>query len=136
MKVMALDYGDARTGVAFSDSLGLLAGETAVLPSWNHAKLLEEVEHLARSRGADTVVLGLPRNMDGSEGPRAEKSRAFAAELEALGLKVVFVDERRTTVEAHGILSEAGKKGKKRKERVDAVAATLILESYLNGLHR
>jgi len=136
MKVMALDYGDARTGVAFSDSLGLLAGETAVLPSWNHAKLLEEVEHLARSRGADTVVLGLPRNMDGSEGPRAEKSRAFAAELEALGLKVVFVDERRTTVEAHGILSEAGKKGKKRKERVDAVAATLILETYLNGLHR
>ena len=136
MKVMALDYGDARTGVAFSDSLGLLAGETAVLPSWNHAMLLEEVEHLARSRGADTVVLGLPRNMDGSEGPRAEKSRAFAAELEALGLKVVFVDERRTTVEAHGILSEAGKKGKKRKERVDAVAATLILETYLNGLHR
>ena len=114
MKVMALDYGDARTGVAFSDSLGLLAGETAVLPSWNHAKLLEEVEHLARSRGADTVVLGLPRNMDGSEGPRAEKSRAFAAELEARGLKVTFVDERRTTVEAHGILSEAGKRGKKR----------------------
>ena len=136
MKVMALDYGDARTGVAFSDSLGLLAGETAVLPSWNHAKLLEEVASLARSRGADTVVLGLPRNMDGSEGPRAEKSRAFAAELEALGLEVVFVDERRTTVEAHGILSEAGKKGKKRKERVDAVAATLILETYLNGLHR
>jgi len=136
MKVMALDYGDARTGVAFSDSLGLLAGETAVLPSWNHSRLLAEVLDLARSRGADTVVLGLPRNMDGSEGPRAEKSRAFAAELEARGLKVTFVDERRTTVEAHGILSEAGKRGKKRKERVDAVAATLILETYLNGLHR
>ncbi len=136
MKVMALDYGDARTGVAFSDSLGLLAGETAVLPSWNHSRLLAEVLDLARSRGADTVVLGLPRNMDGSEGPRAEKSRAFAAELEALGLKVTFVDERRTTVEAHGILSEAGKRGKKRKERVDAVAATLILETYLNGLRR
>ena len=134
MKIMALDYGDARTGVAFSDPLGLLAGETAVLSSWNHEKLLEEVTALARSRGVDTVVLGLPRNMDGSEGPRAEKSRAFAAELEARALKVVLVDERRTTVEAHGILSEAGRRGKQRKQKVDAVAATLILETYLNGL--
>ena len=134
MKVMALDYGDARTGVAISDSLGLLAGETAVLPSWNHQKLVEDVAALAREKGVDTVVLGLPRNMDGSEGPRAEKSRAFASELEGKGLTVVFVDERRTTLEAHGILSEAGKKGKKRRERIDAVAATLILETYLNGL--
>ena len=74
--------------------------------------------------------------MDGSEGPRAEKSRAFASELEGKGLTVVFVDERRTTLEAHGILSEAGKKGKKRRERIDAVAATLILETYLNGLRK
>ena len=133
MKVMALDYGDARTGVAFSDDLGLLAGETLVLPSWNHEKLLTQVAELARSRNAEKLVLGLPKNMDGSEGPRAEKSRAFAAELEALGLEVVFVDERRTTVVAHGILSEAGKRGKKRRERIDAVAATLILETYLNG---
>ena len=135
MKVMALDYGDARTGVAISDSLGLLAGETAVLPSWNHEKLLEEVAELARSRGVERIVLGLPRNMDGSEGPRAEKSRAFASELRELGFEVVFVDERRTTVEAHGILSEAGKKGKKKRQRIDAVAAALILETYLNGLH-
>lgn len=134
MKVMALDYGDARTGAAFSDSLGLLAGETMVLESWNHEKLLDSVTTLAQSRGAETVVLGLPRNMDGSEGPRAEKSRAFAAELAERGLNVVFVDERRTTVEAHGILSEAGKHGRKRRERIDAVAATLILETYLNGL--
>ena len=136
MKVVALDYGDARTGVAISDSLGLLAGETAVLPSWNHQKLVEDVAALAREKGVDTVVLGLPRNMDGSEGPRAEKSRAFASELEGKGLTVVFVDERRTTLEAHGILSEAGKKGKKRRERIDAVAATLILETYLNGLRK
>ena len=136
MKVMALDYGDARTGVAISDSLGLLAGETAVLPSWNHQKLVEDVAALAREKGVDTVVLGLPRNMDGSEGPRAEKSRAFASELEGKGLTVVFVDERRTTLEAHGILSEAGKKGKQRRERIDAVAATLILETYLNGLRK
>ncbi len=136
MKVMALDYGDARTGVAISDPLGLRAGETAVLSSWNHEKLLDEVDALAQSRGVDTVVLGLPRNMDGSEGPRAEKSRAFAAELEERGWKVVLVDERRTTVEAHGILTETGRRGKGRKQRVDAVAATLILETYLNGLKR
>ena len=105
-----------------------------MLPSWNLEKLLEAVADLAKSRGVERVVLGLPRNMDGSEGPRAEKSRAFAAELEALGLVVVFVDERRTTVEAHGILSEAGKKGKKKRQRIDAVAATLILETYLNSL--
>ena len=136
MKVMAIDYGDARTGVAFSDALGLIAGETAVLPSWNHKELVRQLGVLAETRGAETVVLGLPRNMDGTEGPRAEKSRALAEELRALGLKVVFTDERRTTVEAHGILSEAGKHGKKRKERIDAVAATLILETYLNGLPR
>ena len=134
MKIMALDYGDARTGVAFSDETGLLAGETLELPSWNHQKLVEDVAALARDKGIDTIVLGLPRNMDGSEGPRAEKSRAFACELEERGLTVVFVDERRTTLEAHSILSEAGKKGKKRRERIDAVAATLILETYLNSL--
>ena len=105
-----------------------------MIPSWNHAKLLEEVAALARSRGVERLVLGLPRNMDGSEGPRAEKSRAFASELRELGFEVVFVDERRTTVEAHGILSEAGKKGKKKRQHIDAVAATLILETYLNSL--
>ncbi len=132
-KVMAIDYGDARTGVAFSDPLGMLAGETTVLESWNHEKLVNALVELARSRAADPVVLGLPRNMDGTEGPRAEKCRALAAELEDRGLRVVLVDERRTTVEAHAILSEAGKHGKQRKQRIDAVAATLILETYLNG---
>ena len=132
-KVMAIDYGDARTGVAFSDPLGMLAGETTVLESWNHEKLVNTLVELARSRAADPVVLGLPRNMDGTEGPRAEKCRALAAELEERGLRVVLVDERRTTVEAHAILSEAGKHGKQRKQRIDAVAATLILETYLNG---
>ena len=134
-KVMAIDYGDARTGVAFSDSLGMLAGETTVVESWNHDKLLEKLVELAKSRDASPVVLGLPRNMDGTEGPRAEKCRALAAELEEAGFAVVLVDERRTTVEAHAILSEAGKHGKQRKQRIDAVAATLILETYLNGTH-
>lgn len=132
-KVMAIDYGDARTGVAFSDSLGMLAGETTVVESWNHEKLLNKLIELAKSRDASPIVLGLPKNMDGTEGPRAEKCRALASELEEAGFSVVLVDERRTTVEAHAILSEAGKHGKQRKQRIDAVAATLILETYLNG---
>ena len=135
-KVMAIDYGDARTGVAFSDSLGMLAGETTVVESWNHEKLLMKLIELAKSRDASPMVLGLPKNMDGTEGPRAEKCRALAAELEEAGFTVVLVDERRTTVEAHAILSEAGKHGKQRKQRIDAVAATLILETYLNGKRR
>ena len=135
MRILAIDYGDARTGWAVSDPSGLLAGETGVLPSWNEEKLLEELCRLAEAKGAERVALGLPRNMDGTEGPRAEKCRAFGGKLEALGKTVTYVDERRTTVEAHAILSEAGKRGKKRKQRIDAVAATLILETYLNA-HR
>ena len=135
MRVMAIDYGDARTGWAVSDASGLLAGETGVIPSWNGEKLLEELDRLIKERGVERLVLGLPRNMDGTEGARAEKCRAFGAKLEERGYPVTFADERRTTVEAHAILTEAGKRGKKRKERVDAVAATLILETYLNA-HR
>jgi len=133
MRIMAIDYGDARTGFAISDASGLLAGETGVLPSRNEDKLLEDLCRIYADRGVERIALGLPRNMDGSEGPRAEKSRAFAAELTERGLAVTLVDERRTTVEAHGILTEAGKRGKKRRARVDAVAAALILETYLNG---
>ena len=134
MRVMAIDYGDARTGYAISDAAGLLAGETGVLPSWNGEKLFADLCRLAEDRGVERIALGLPRNMDGSEGPRAEKSRALKARLEERGFSVALVDERRTTVEAHAILSEAGKRGKRRKQQVDAVAATLILETYLNGL--
>ena len=134
MRIMAIDYGDARTGYAISDASGLLAGETGVLPSRNEDKLLEDLCRIYGEKEAGLIALGLPRNMDGTEGPRAEKSRAFASELASLGLEVAFVDERRTTVEAHAILSEAGKKGKKKRQRIDAVAATLILETYLNSL--
>ncbi len=134
MKIMAIDYGDARTGIAFSDALGMLAGETLVLDSWNQDKLRQQLVELAQSRRVDTIVLGLPKNMNGTEGPRAEKSRALQAYLTEQGLNVVMVDERRSTVEAHGILTEAGKHGKKRRQVIDAVAATLILETYLNGL--
>ena len=135
MRIMAIDYGDARTGYAISDASGLLAGETGVLPSRNEDKLLEDLCRIYGEKEAGLIALCLPRNMDGSEGPRAEKSRALKERLEERGCEVTLVDERRTTVEAHAILTETGRRGKQRKKRVDAVAASLILETYLNA-HR
>ena len=131
-RIMGIDYGDARTGVAVSDLLCSLVGSTTVIPSRNKEKAMADLLRLARENDVGEIVVGLPRNMDGTEGPRAELCRAFAAELEQLsGLPVTMWDERRTTVEAHNILSEHNYHGKKRKNTVDAVAASLILEGYL-----
>ncbi len=134
MRVMAIDYGDARTGIAVSDMLGLLAGETFVIAQWDPVALADTIAAEAKARDVGTLVLGLPRNMDGTEGPRAEKSRAMKALLEERGMTVVLWDERRTTVDAHRILRENGKREKKHKATVDAVAAALILEGYLGSL--
>lgn len=132
MRVMAIDYGDARTGVAISDPTGLLAGCTAVLPSRNRAALLDQLAALAAEHRAEELVVGLPRNMDGTEGPRAALCREFAAALaERTGIAPVLWDERRSTIEAHGILHAGGKREKQHKKTVDAVAASLILEGYL-----
>ncbi len=132
MRIMALDYGDARTGVAISDLLCTLAGSAAVIPSRNTDKAIADIARLAQEHQVGQIVVGLPRNMDGSEGPRAALCREFADRLrEATGLEVTMWDERRTTVEAHNILSQHNYHGKKRKQTVDAVAATLILEGYL-----
>lgn len=135
MKVMAIDYGDARTGVAISDATGLLAGFTTVIHGYRPQAVAQEIARLAKAQVAERIVLGLPRNMDGTEGPRAELCREFGTLLEQeTGLEVAMWDERRTTVDAHRILTETGNRGKKRKEKVDAVAATLILEGYLGFL--
>lgn len=132
MRIMAIDYGDARTGVAISDPTGLLAGYTTVIQSRKEGVVAEELARLAKEHSVDELVMGFPRNMDGTEGPRAELCRAFARQVEeAAGMPVRLWDERRTTVEAHAILSAAGKKTKQHKKNVDAVAATLILEGYL-----
>ncbi len=132
MRVLAVDYGDQRTGVAVSDATGSIAGEAFVIAEWDGRRLAERIAAECEKRGVETLVLGNPVNMDGTEGPRSEKARAFGALLRELtGLEVVLWDERRTTVEAHGILSANQRFGKKRRERVDAVAATLILEGYL-----
>ena len=131
-KIMGLDYGDARTGVAISDLLCSIVGTTTVLPSRNTEKLLGDIVRLARENQVGEIVVGLPKNMDGTEGSRAQLCREFARLVqEATGVPVTMWDERRTTVEAHNILSAHNYHGTKRKETVDAVAASLILEGYL-----
>lgn len=135
MRIMAIDYGDARTGVAISDRLGTLVGQTAVIQSWNREKTALEIKKKIEENQVERLVMGFPRNMDGTEGPRAALYREFAAYLEEVtGMEVILWDERRTTVEAHQILSDHNYHGKKRKNTVDAVAASLILEGYLNSL--
>ena len=131
-KIMGIDYGDARTGIAVSDLLCSIVGTTCVIPSRNEQKALADIVRIAKENSVGEIVVGLPRNMDGTEGPRAQLCREFAAKVEeASGLPVRLWDERRTTVEAHNILSEHNYHGKKRKNTVDAVAASLILEGYL-----
>ena len=132
MKIMGIDYGDARTGVAISDLLCSIVGSTCVVPSRNREKAMADILRLVRENQVGQIVVGLPKNMDGTEGPRAELCRAFAEELrQATNLPVAMWDERRTTVEAHNILSAHNYHGQKRKNTVDAVAASLILEGYL-----
>lgn len=132
-RILGIDYGDARTGIAISDLLCSIVGSTTVIHSRKPEKTLEEICKLVSENDIGEIVMGLPRNMDGTEGPRAELCRTFAQQVEqATGLPVKLWDERRTTVEAHNILSEHNYHGKKRKNTVDAVAASLILEGYLN----
>jgi len=136
-RIMGIDYGDARTGVAISDLLCTIVGSTTVVRSRNTEKALADIVELARQNDVGQIVVGLPKHMDGTEGGRASLCREFAAMLEkATGLPVAMWDERRTTVEAHNILSQHNYHGKKRKETVDAVAASLILEGYLSFLGR
>lgn len=137
MRIMAIDYGDARTGIAISDLLCSLTGSTRVIHGRMQDKLIASIVEITRGSDIGQIVVGLPRNMDGSEGARAELCRQFAEKLgEATGLPIKMWDERWTTVEAHRILSDHNYHGKKRKDTVDAVAASLILEGYLAFLGR
>jgi len=132
MKIMAIDYGDARTGIAISDALGMLAGFTTVIHAYTPEKVAAAILELIKTHNVEELVMGFPKNMDGTEGPRADLYRSFASVLEeTTGMKPVLWDERRTTVDAHRILSQNNIRGKKRKNTVDAVAASLILEAYL-----
>jgi len=132
MRIMAIDYGDAHTGIAISDPTGFLAGYTTTINAYRPEVVVEQIAALVKEHGVDELVLGYPKNMDGTVGPRAEKAAAMSELLkEATSLPVVLWDERRTTIDAHQILMNNGKNAKKRKKTVDAVAASLILEGYL-----
>lgn len=135
MRIMAVDLGKARTGIAISDPSGFLASPVRVISEGYRPRLLEQVCEAAKTLGAERIVVGLPLNMNGSEGESALAARAFGTELHELtGLEVIMWDERCTTVSAHSILSETNTRGKKRKAVVDAVAAVVILQSYLDSI--
>ena len=135
MRIMGVDYGDARTGLAVSDDMNILVGEAWTLNEWNPERVADVIAQEAQKRNVGRLVLGLPKNMDGSEGPRAEKCRDFAELLRSkTDIELVMWDERRSSIEAHAILHANGKKEKKHRKTVDAVAASLILEGYLGTL--
>ena len=132
MRIMAIDYGDAHTGIAISDPTGFLAGSTTTIDAYRAEVVVDRSCALGREYGVDELVLGYPKNMDGTLGPRAEKAAAMAEQLKAAtSLPLTLWDERRTTIDAHQILFNSGKNAKQRKKTVDAVAASLILEGYL-----
>ena len=132
MRIMAIDYGDAHTGIAISDPTGFMAGFTTTIDAYRPEAVAERVAALAQEHGVEELVLGHPINMDGTRGPRSEKAQAMKVLLEETSsLPVILWDERRTTIDAHQILLNNGKNAKKRKKVVDAVAASLILEGYL-----
>lgn len=135
MRIMAIDYGDARTGLAVSDLTATLAGDAWTVTESRPEALAGIIAEEAERREVGTLVLGYPKNMDGTLGPRAEKAMEFKALLEEkTRVPVLLWDERRTTIAAHDILHANGRKMKNHRSKVDAVAATLILEGYLNSL--
>ena len=133
MIIMSVDRGNARTGIAVCDKSELLASPVCVIEEYNNERRLEKVSAKAKELSAELIVVGLPKNMDGSEGDSAKACREFAEELQEMleNIPVVLCDERSSTVLAHTYLNIADVKGKKRKKTVDAVAAVIILESYL-----
>jgi len=132
--ILGIDYGDTRTGFAVSDESGFLARTLETYTERNINKVVLHAAELSHKLGAERIVLGLPKNMDGSIGDRGKKSKKFASELKKLtGLEVVLWDERLTTVSAHNLMNETNVRGKKRKDNVDKIAAAFILQAYLDS---
>lgn len=133
MIIMAVDYGDVRTGISVCDKFEMLASPVCVITEENEDKLIAKIHELSQLHRVERFVVGLPKNMDSSEGERAVKCKEFAAKLEETAkIKVAMRDERLTTVSAHNILNTTNVRGKKRKAVVDAVAAVMILQEYLD----
>ncbi len=134
MIILSVDYGDERTGVAISDKTEILASPVTVIKEWNSDSLAGKISVIAKERAAEIIVVGLPKNMDGSAGFRADACKALGEKLSSIsGLPVEFQDERLTTVSAHKILNDTNVRGKKRKDVVDAVAAVIILQDFLDS---
>ena len=130
---MGIDYGDVRTGIAVSDKTGFLASPVTVINQRNEDKLIDEILVYIAQLRPERIVVGLPKNMDSSEGDRAEKCRSFAGKLsEKSGIECVMRDERLSTVSANVALNNTNTRGKKRKNVVDAVSAVMILQDYLD----
>ncbi len=137
MKYLGVDYGDRRTGLAISDALGMLASTAGTVVGSDMVKVAAEVAEKAKELGAGAIVLGYPKNMNNTEGPRAEKTMLFKGELEKVfSGEVILRDERATTVSATRMLNDTNTRGKKRKAVIDSVAATVILQDYLDFIRR
>lgn len=136
-RILGVDYGDARTGLALSDLSGFLASGIGTVKATGMRKTAETVAEAAKKNNVSEIVLGLPVNMNGTEGPRAEKARAFGKMLEELtGLSVILFDERLTTSAAHQIMNMTNTRGKDRKGKVDTLSAEIILQDYLDSRKR
>lgn len=135
MIIMSVDLGKARTGIAVSDQSGMFAFPKEVITEYNTNRLVEKICEKANELGAERIVVGYPKNMDGSLGERAQECAAIAEQINMSSkIETVLWDERCTTVTAHNYLSMNNVRGKKRKQTVDAVAAVIILEDYLRSL--
>ena len=134
MIILSVDYGDKRTGIAACDKLEMLASPVCVIAEWNKNALAQKIVDIAKEKKAEQIVIGLPKNMDGTKGFRADACEELGASVKGLtDIEVVFWDERLTTVSAHRILSDNNVRGKKRKNVVDAVAADIILQDYIDS---
>lgn len=135
MRILALDHGTVRIGVAVSDEMKLFAAPLEFIPATPPAGVMERLRQLIQEKDVELIVLGLPRNMDGSYGPAAEKVRAFADHLRAeVTVPLVLWDERLSSVQAQRLLREAGHKARRQKGKVDASAAAILLQSYLDSI--
>lgn len=133
MKIMSIDYGDARTGIAFCDKNEILASPYTVIKESYQPKLVDKILEIIEKEKPEKLVIGLPRNMDGTYGYRCDECKSLGEALnERSSLEIVYEDERLTTVMAHDVLSNNNVRGKKRKETVDAVSAVMILQSYID----
>lgn len=133
MRILGIDYGDARVGVAVSDIMGFMANGIKTIKNTKH--LMDELSEIINEYKPEKIVIGLPKNMDGTEGFRVDATKEFAENLKSIyNGEIIFEDERLTTVGAERYLNSTNTRGKKRKEIIDTVSACLILEQYLNKI--